>query len=382
MLTPRVAVICDYREEGWPSMDLAGEMLLRHLDSFPVVATAVRPRMRRRLSRWSRRLWNADRLLARFWDYPRHLRQSRERYHVFHLVDHSYSHLVHELPAERTVITCHDLDTFECLLEPNCRRRSAAFRAMTRRILDGFRRAARIVCVSQATRAAIEQRGLADPARVLVVENGVDPALSPEAGQPADAEVERRLGPEAPGGAELLHVGSTAPRKRIDMLLRIFAAVRKQRAGARLIRVGGFTPEHRRLIEALGLGEAIVELPFVPKDLLAAVYRRASLLLFPSAAEGFGLPVTEALACGTSVVASDIPVLREVGGPAVSFCSAGDVDHWTHTILEQLNDRPSPEQREQKRRANLAQAHRYSWQRTAGEMAAVYHDLFQAHCHA
>lgn len=126
MLMPRVAIICDYREEGWPSMDLVGDMLFQHLESFPVQASRICPPMPRRLSRWNGVLWNADRFLGRFWDYPRLLRGSRERYDVYHVVDHSYAHLVHELPAERTVITCHDLDTFECLLEPGGSGRSAA----------------------------------------------------------------------------------------------------------------------------------------------------------------------------------------------------------------------------------------------------------------
>ena len=62
--------------------------------------------------------------------------------------------------------------------------------------------------------------------------------------------------------------------------------------------------------------DAIVVLPFVDRATLAAVYRRAALALLPSEREGFGLPLVEALACGTPVVASDIPVLREVGGDA------------------------------------------------------------------
>ena len=65
---------------------------------------------------------------------------------------------------------------------------------------------------------------------------------------------------------------------------------------------------------ALGLGHNIRVLPFVDRPVLAALYRRASLVLLPSEREGFGLPLVEAMACGISVVASDLPVLREVGG--------------------------------------------------------------------
>jgi glycosyltransferase involved in cell wall biosynthesis len=374
---PRVAIICDYREEGWPSMDAVGDMLFHHLEPLPVNANRVCPRMPRRLSPWTSKLWNADRLLARFWDYPRVLRRTRSRYDVYHIVDHSYAHLVHELPAERTVITCHDLDTFECLLASGPKRRSVAFRAMTRRILDGFRRAARIVCVSRATRDAIGRLGLVDPARLLVVENGVDPVFSSEPDPTADAQAEQWLGPVRENRPELLHVGSTAPRKRLDALLRIFAAVRKNHPGARLIRVGGFTGAHRSLIEDLSLSGAVVTLPFLPVSVLAAVYRRASLLLLPSEAEGFGLPLVEALATGTSVVASDLPVLREVGGAAATYCPIGDNARWANAVRKQLEAVNEPERQRSIRQANLSQARRYCWRRNAQAMAGVYGDLFQ-----
>ena len=67
-------------------------------------------------------------------------------------------------------------------------------------------------------------------------------------------------------------------------------------------------------------------LPFVDRRVLAAVYRRVALLLQTSDREGFGLPVAEAMTCGTPVVASDLPALREVGGPAATYCPVGDVD--------------------------------------------------------
>jgi len=78
--------------------------------------------------------FNADRLLNRFWDYPRWLRPRVRDFDLFHLVDQSYSQLVHELPAHRTVVTCHDLDTFRSVFEPDKEPRSMVFRAMSRRI--------------------------------------------------------------------------------------------------------------------------------------------------------------------------------------------------------------------------------------------------------
>lgn len=147
----RAAILCDYAEEQWPSMDLVGEMLVESLNadsSLNIAAARIRPAMPGRWSHLHPRLHNADRLLARLYHYPRHIRALRDEFDVFHVVDHSYSQLVHELPQERTVVTCHDLDTFRCLLEPGIERRSWPFRRMAARILAGFQKAARVICVS------------------------------------------------------------------------------------------------------------------------------------------------------------------------------------------------------------------------------------------
>ena len=114
-----LAVVCDLIEENWPSMDLAGDILLACLrgDEFKAVhAERIRPAMSRRLTatplRSSRFAFNLDRIVNRFWDYPRFLRRYRETADVFHVIDHSYAQLVLELPARRTLVTCHDIDTF------------------------------------------------------------------------------------------------------------------------------------------------------------------------------------------------------------------------------------------------------------------------------
>ena len=101
---------------------------------------------------------------------------------------------------------------------------------------------------------------------------------------------------------------------------------------------------------------------------LAALYRHARLVLMTSDAEGFGLPVVEALVCGAPVVASDIPPFREVGGEAVTFCPRGDVEAWTATIgrlLEHPEQTPSREIR-------LQEAARYSWKAHAELIRDAY----------
>lgn len=391
----RVALVRDYLEENWPSMELVGEMIQGHLrqgHADAIQASRLLPRLRPRAGRLpgigrGGAARNVDRLLGRFHDYPRWLgRQVRERpMDLYHLVDHSYGQLVHALPPGRAVVTCHDLDTFRCLLEPSREPRPRWFRAMTRRILTGFQKAAAVACDSEATRDAILAHGLLPADRLRVIYLAVHPECSPEADPEADARASVLLGPPSddPDAApDLLHVGSNIPRKRIDVLLNAFAGVRRTLPRARLIKVGGpLNPDQARMADDLGIAEAIVTLPFFsprePSDraTLAAVYRRAALCLQPSDAEGFGLPVAESLACGTPILASDIPVLREVGGPAASYAPVGEPAAWSEAILSLLSlRRHDPAAWRVILDRGLAWADRYRWTTHVDCLARLYRD--------
>ena len=393
MTRARLAVICDYAEEQWPSMDLVAEMLCaelraRHSESFEV--TRVQPRFVRRLSRAAAgggrvgnsrirtALFNADRALNRFVDYPRALRRRRGDFDIFHIVDHSYGHLALELDGARTVVTCHDLDAFACLLASGAAgRRSVPMRLMARRTLAGMRRAARVCCPSAATRDALAANALVPPARVAVIPNGVHLAFSPQPDAAADAAIARLLGPADPSVIEILHVGSTIPRKRIDLLLRILAGVRAQLPAVRLVKAGGaFTADQLALADALGVRGSIVAMPFVEPPMLAAVYRRCALTLLPSDSEGFGLPLVEAMASGTPTVASAIAALREVGGDAAAYCPAGDAPAWSATVAAMLRERAAdPARWAGRRAAAVGRAASFSWSAYADRCAAIYREL-------
>src|SRR5262245_5953262 len=224
-------------------MDLVGLMLEQGLRAYRHNIDAVRlcPAMQCRFtvahSTKPKLLFNVDRILNRFLDSPRWLKTQQDQFDLFHIVDHSYSQLVHKLPAERTIVTCHDLDAFRSVLEPTHERRSRAFCAMTKYTLRGFQRAARITCPSIATKNHILSHGLIQPDRISVVPNGVHPSCSPRPHADADRQADRLIGPRRQH--DLLHVGTTIPRKKIEVLIEILARVRSEIPDARLIRVGG-----------------------------------------------------------------------------------------------------------------------------------------------
>lgn len=373
----RVGIVADYREEGWASMDLTADMLLQYLASTTDVAgVRVQAPFRHRIGRLTRSPQGAsvDRIVNRFFDYPRWLRAQNLDVDLYHIVDHSYAHLVHVLPRERTVVTCHDVDAFRPFIGGSSGSRLP--RRLARRVLDGLRAARSVTCVSETTRAELIRYGLVAADRLVVVPQGVHPACSPLPNSDADRQAASLLGP-AGVSIDLLHVGSTVERKRVDIALDITAAVARRFADVRLVRVGGpLTAAQRRQARDLRIDGRILELPFLRRDVVAAVYRRAALVLMPSDREGFGLPVVEALACGTPVVASDIPALREVGGEAAVFCSAGDRAAWVETVTRLLGDRRDhPAVWRARQDAGLARSQLFTWTQSAAGMAAVYRSL-------
>jgi len=381
---PKLALICDFLEEGWPSMDLFGDMLSRNFKadySSVIEVQQLRPALRYRFSKMpgvgrAGFFWNLDRLLNRFHDYPAWLKKRAPGFELFHLVDHSYSQLLLDLPPMRTVVTCHDLNTFDCLLEPELDPRPRWFQAMARRTLSGFLKAAHVICVSSFTRANILRHGLFPPERLTVIHPGVDPLFLSD----PDPAAEASSVISSAGSNYVLHVGSTIGRKRLDLLLRIFARVSREFPDLRLVRVGGpLTAEQALLAGQLGVDDKIVHAPSLTKAQVAGLYRKAALVLQTSDAEGFGLPVVEAMACGCPVVSSDIAPLREAGGSAAEYCQVGDIETWSETVAALLRERQGSSEAWDLRKANARQhASGYTWTKNASRTMSVYEQVRNA----
>lgn len=379
----RLAMICDFPQEGWHSMNLYAAQLLHAVyqgQAADVHAERISPDMVRFASRWqsfnSRPLWNLDRLVNRHVRYPLALRGVAERFEVFHVVDQSYAHLLHSLPPGRTVVTCHDIDVFRSVLDPECDVRPWWYRKIAQHILEGFRRAAHVCCVSKATREDLLRFRVVPAERISVVYNGVSSTFRPDPPSTGELSFDHLLAPRG-SYIELLHVGSTIPRKRIEFLLRTFAALYHKNPKVRLLRVGGSLSASQAVLAGdLGIADAVITLPYLEDAMLAALYRRVSLCLQTSSAEGFGLPVAEALACGCSVVATDLPVLREIGGRAAHYCAIDNVGEWVNTISLLLElAQHSPGHWHSLQQENAAHGARFCWEETARQTTEIYRRL-------
>ena len=179
------------------------------------------------------------------------------------------------------------------------------------------RRAAEIVVPTRHVRDRLTRRFHLPVERVSVIPPPLlDLGASRAEGKPLPRLPERFL----------LYVGNIEPKKGVATLVRAFAQLRREGLPHRLVLAGRWAwrcDDVRRVIEAEGVGDAVVSLGYVPDADLPALYRRAEALVAPSLEEGLGLPPIEALAFGAPVVASDIPPFRETLGAAAVFFPVG-----------------------------------------------------------
>ncbi|HWZ92234.1 MAG TPA: glycosyltransferase family 1 protein [Polyangiaceae bacterium] len=295
------------------------EQLATHLSRLEnVEGVLTRPPLR--TTRGRRPASGVERALGRFAQLPVELAATRFKADYFHIADHSYAHLALLFPRNRVGVYCHDIDAFRALLPGSGASRARVL--LSRLLLQGLRHARVVFHNTLAVREDILRYDLVPASRLVHATLGVAAEFL-----------------SVPDGIEpkryLLHVGSCIPRKNIELLLQVFAAVRERNPGLELVQVGGlWTDAQRAYLEHHGLTPHVRQTRGISRDELASLYASAAVVLVPSLAEGFGLPIIEALACGAPVVASDIPVLREVGFEGVLFCSLSDTSDWTRAIEE------------------------------------------------
>jgi glycosyltransferase involved in cell wall biosynthesis len=350
-------------------MDLCADQLLAHLPTAtPDLATDdLAPPFRRRAQRLPilgrrRAAFNADRLYNRHLALPRAVRRATQ-FDLFHITDHTYAHIALTVPPGKCGVYCHDLDAFKSVLDPAGDPRPWWYRQLARRTLAGLQAAALVFHNSVHTGQQLASTGLVPPNRLVHAPLGVAAEFTAEA-PPGSAAI-----PGLPEGPLVLHVGSHIPRKRIDVLVDVFAGVRAKVPKAKLVQVGPpWSPQTRARIERLGVARSVVQMRSLSRGELAALYRRAAVVLVPSEAEGFGLPAIEALACGAPVIASDIPTLREAGGAAAMYCLVGDVPDWTAATVRILSDPAAAPPRE----VRLGHAQQFSWQEHARVIGEAY----------
>jgi glycosyltransferase involved in cell wall biosynthesis len=263
-------------------------------------------------------------------------------------VFHATNFVLPPLRRAGGVVTVHDLAFLR--LTATVSAASARYRDLVPRSL---RRARVVVTPSLAVADQVREAYAAElgATPVHAVPHGVDPRWS--TASPPDAALRARLGLPS---AYVLFVGTLEPRKDLRTLL---AAHQLVPDAPPLVLVG--PPGWGERFDVSGA----VTPGFVGDDDLRQVVAGASALVLPSRDEGFGLTVLEALAAGTPVVASDLPVLREVGGTAATYAPVGDPEGFAAALEAVLGDPGAPD-------ARRARAAGFTWQRSAAGHRAAY----------
>jgi len=260
------------------------------------------------------------------------------------------------------VITVHDVMVLE---HPEWFTRANAIQQ--RLILPrALAAAARVIVPSGYTRARLLDTCDVDPAIVDIAPNGVGPMFRPAE---ASATVLDRLGVERP---YVLSVGTLQPRKNLVTALDAFARVVTDGAPHTLVVAGARGWRDEAVLAALRRPAArarVHVLGRVTDEELVELYRGADCLLFPSLYEGFGLPVLEAMACGTPVICANRTSLPEVAGDAAVLVDPDDATAFAAALAEVLS---SPARHAALAEAGLARAREFSWRRCADLTVAAY----------
>ena len=213
------------------------------------------------------------------------------------------------------------------------RRLPVRLRAFYRWNLQRAITSAQVVTVSEHSRMEIARATRTPAARIAVIPNGVDFPPNP------DPAVLGRLGVETP---YLLFAGSYEPRKNLAGALECYREVVASGHTHQLVAVverqSGHARDLHALLHRLGLHDRVRLVSNISDTDLRALYTQADLVLFPSLAEGFGLPPVQAAACGVPVIASDLPVLREVMADAAEYVDPRDPHAMAGVVLELLEN--------------------------------------------
>jgi glycosyltransferase involved in cell wall biosynthesis len=263
------------------------------------------------------------------------------------------------------VVTIHDMSL---KLHPECH--PLRRRVINRPLISVAARVAdAIVAVSNSARDDLLRFHNVSADRISVVHEAAGPDFRPIRDRVTRDRIRLRYGlPER----FVLYVGAIEPRKNLPRLVEAFAQARRQGIAHDLVCVGPYGWSSRDLydrVDRLGLRRVIHFTGYVPAEDLPAIYSLSELFVFPSIYEGFGLPVIEAMACGTPVITSNTSSLVEIAADAAETVDPRDGDALASALVALAT---SVERRHDLGLRGIERAQQFSWSRTAKEMLALY----------
>ena len=267
----------------------------------------------------------------------------------------------------RAVVTIHDIIH---LLYPDFLPNRLAFFYAHRMIRHGLSRGDRVITVSNNTRQDLMSYFGVTGEKIEVVHNGIDEVFREPLDDDAIVRWMRNLSLEQP---YILFVGNRKPHKNLDNVVKAFArALEINDFPHTLVCVGGrsaIDAKVRQRAEQLGIGDRLLLLGHVAQEALPAVYQGASLFLYPTLYEGFGLPVVEAMASNVPVITSNTSSLKEIAAGYADLVNPVDVEAMARTIVHCVCD---ADHRQSLSRLGRRRSQDFNWRQAAEQTLDIY----------
>jgi len=287
----------------------------------------------------------------------------RERVTLFHAPHYVLPPLV----TCRSVVTIHDCIH---LMFPQYLPNRMALGYARASIATAARRANRIITVSESSKHDILRFVNVEPSKIEVIPNAFDERFSV---QPPEAQVVRVRERYQLQDEFVLYAGNVKPHKNLERLIDAFHLVRTRGLDhLKLVLIGDEISKYtslRRAVHRHQLHKYVRFLGYLPEDTLTVMYRLASVFVFPSLYEGFGLPPLEAMASGTPVVTSNVSSLPEVAGDAAILVNPYEPESIADGIYRVVTDRPT---RDDLCRRGLERSRQFSWESSVRRVREIY----------
>jgi glycosyltransferase involved in cell wall biosynthesis len=310
----------------------------------------------------------SERWLYRLWyrlDLPIRVEWVTGKLDLFHSPDFVLPPVAHDIP---TLLTVHDLSFvhFPETFTPSL------VNYLNKIVPRSVSRSSHILADSEATRRDLLEMYQVPLDKITVLYSGVNKRFKPVNKERRLQVVRDKYG--VGRRPYILSVGTLQPRKNYEMLIRAFRPVAAANPH-NLVIAGGKGWLYDRMIEEIsrqGLEDRVQLVGFVDDEDLPALYSDASLFAYPSLYEGFGLPLLEAMACGVPVLNSNASCLPEVAGAATKQLPPNDQQTWSVAMMSLLSN---AEERSRMVAAGFLQARRFTWERAAQQLSAIYDRL-------
>ncbi|MFH0732111.1 MAG: glycosyltransferase family 1 protein [Candidatus Omnitrophota bacterium] len=283
---------------------------------------------------------------------------------VNHISDHSYSGLLRGLDPEKTAVTCHDIIPLIDI--------GAISWLGKKRFWFNVKlmpKAKKIIAVSEFTKGLVlEKFRNISRDKISVIPYGVDETFRPVEQKEALRQ-KYNISKKS-----VLHVGSSYPRKNVELILEILT----KRKDWQFVKVGPFSKRQCSYIRKNNLNKRILHFPRIDlneREKLTEVYNSVSVLAYPSFYEGFGMPVLEAMACGCPVVCSDIPPFFEIAEGSAVFVDPKNAKLFEHSVDKIFED---AEFRLRSIQEGFCKAKHYSWKDSAEKTYKIYEEIYRA----